>query len=113
MSLKDRIERDNDAVFMNMGHFAQVHTWNGRPFKCVPDEETALKRKNNNVVDLSWDNNTREVILYVSKGEFPGKPIPNEMGIFDKRQMKILQVQENMGLLEICLVAFEPKVNGR
>ena len=113
MSLRARIEKDNSRLFVNLNHFAEVHTWNGRPFKCVPDEETALKRKNNNVVDLSWDNNTREVILHVPAGEFPGKPIPNESGIFDKRQMKILQVQENMGMLEILLVAFEPKVVGR
>ena len=52
MALSDRIAQDNTRIFMNAGHFAEEHTWNGIPFSCVPDEEAALKRKNNNVVDL-------------------------------------------------------------
>ena len=112
MSLKDRIAQDNSRLFMQMGHFAEVHYWNGRPFRCVPDEETALKRKNNNVVDLSWDNNTTEVLIYVPESAFPGKAIPNEHGIFDKKPMKILQVQNDMGMLAILLVANEAKVVG-
>lgn len=112
MSLKDRIAQDNSRLFMQMGHFAEVHYWNGRPFRCVPDEETALKRKNNNVVDLSWDNNTTEVLIYVPESDFPGKAIPNEHGIFDKKPMKILQVQNDMGMLAILLVANEAKVVG-
>ena len=60
MPLKDRIQADVKRVFMNHSHFAEYHTWNGRRFQCVTDDETALKRKNNNVVDLNWDNNTTE-----------------------------------------------------
>lgn len=113
MSLRARIEKDNSRLFVNLNHFAEVHTWNGRPFCCVVDEEAALKRKNNNVVDLSWDNNTMETMIYVAEDEFPGTPTPNEHGIFDRRQMKILQVQNDMGMLAILLVAYEPKVMGR
>lgn len=113
MSLKEKIEKDNRRLFMNRNHFAEMHTWNGSPFKCVVDEDAALKRKNNNVVDLSWDNNTTETMIYVPAGEFPGVPVPNEHGIFDRRQMKILQVQEDMGMLAILMVAYEPKVVGR
>ena len=63
VSLKDRIERDISNVFMNMDHFAEVHYWNGFAITCVPDEEAALKRKNNNVNDISWDNNSREILI--------------------------------------------------
>lgn len=109
MALKDRIARDNTRIFMNTGHFAEEHTWNGIPFTCVTDEETALKRKNNNVVDLSWDNNTRETVVYVPAERFPGSAIPNEHIFFDSMPMKILQVQDDMGMLSIVLVAYEPK----
>lgn len=109
MSLKDKIASDRHTVFMQTGHFADEHTWNGMPFICVADEEQALKRKNNNVNDISWDNNTREVIIYVPKEDFPGRAIPNERGFFDGRPVKILQVQDDMGMYGIALVANYPR----
>jgi len=109
MALVDRIQRDIANVFMNHGQFAEWHTWNGRRFQCVPDDEVALKRKNNNVVDLSWDNNTTETLLYTPVEGFPGRPIPNEHIIFDNRPMKVLQVQEDMGMYTILLMSNDPK----
>lgn len=105
MALVDRIDRDILRVFINHKHFASWHSWNGQRFQCVVDEESALKRKNNNVVDLGWDNNTREVLVYVRADEFPGRPQPNDHGHFDNKPMKILQVNEDMGMLCIALVA--------
>ena len=109
MSLKDRIAKDNHRVFMNKGHYADMHTWNGIPFTCVTDEESALKRKNNNVNDVSWDNNTREILIYVPTESLPGRAEPNEFVLFDNRQMKVPQVNEDMGMLSIVLVANYPK----
>lgn len=109
MALCDRIEKDITRVFMNHNHFASWHTWNGVRFQCVTDEEAALKRKNNNAVDVSWDNNTTETILYVRKEEFPGRVMPNEHGFFDNRSVKILQVNEDMGMLSIAIVSNYPK----
>ena len=94
---------------MNTQHFASTHTWNGIPFICVTDEESALKRKNNNVVDLSWDNNTREIMIYVPEEDFPGRAVPNEHGWFDNMDMRILQVNSDMGMLTIVLVAMMPR----
>jgi len=109
MALKDKIQADLTRVFMNLNHFAEEHTWNGRKFVCVTDEESALKRKNNNVNDISWDNNTTETLVYVPKDKFPGRAMPNEHGFFDRKPVKILQVNEDMGMLCICLVANYPK----
>lgn len=109
MALKDRILADIQRVYMNFEHFAETHTWNGRRFTCVVDEETALKRKNNNVVDLSWDNNTTETLIYTPVDGFPGRALPNEHIIFDTRPMKVLQVQNDMGMYTILLMAQEPK----
>lgn len=109
MALIDKIAADNQKVFQNRNQFASWHTWNGVKFSCVTDEETAMKRKNNNVVDISWDNNTTETVLYVCRDDFPGRPAPNEHGFFDRKPMKILQVNEDMGMLTILLVANEAK----
>lgn len=109
MSLKDRIEADRSRVFLRHDHFAGTHTWNGIPFVCVTDEETALKRKNNNVNDISWDNNTRETVVYVREEDWPGRKVPNEHGFFDNAHMKIMQIQSDMGMLTIVLSTVLPK----
>lgn len=109
MALCDRIAEDVTRVYMNRGHFATEHTWNGKRFTCVVDEETALKRKNNNVVDLSWDNNTTETLIYTPVEGFPGRAMPNEHVLLDNRQMQVLQVQEDMGMYTILLLSRDPK----
>jgi len=112
MPLNERIHADIGRVFMNMDHFAETHTWNGKPITCVPDEETALKRKNNNVVDVSWDNNTTEILIYTPVEGFPGRVTPNETVYFDLKPMRVLQVQSDMGMYTILMVANEPKALG-
>lgn len=107
--LKDRVEADRRRVFMNRGQFASRHTWNGRPFTCVTDDEEALKRKNNNVNDISWDNNTMEATLYLPAEDWPGRRVPNEHGYLDNIPMKIQQIQDDMGMLTIVLSTYSPK----
>lgn len=111
MALKDRIAEDIDRIFMQMDHFAEIHYWNGIAITCVPDDEDSLKRKNNNVNDISWDNNTRQILIHTPLSTFPGgrEPEPNTHIMFDKRPMKVLDIQHNMGLLDIMLIALDPR----
>lgn len=112
MSLKDRIAADRKRIFLRTDHFAETHTWNGIPFSCVTDDEAALKRKNNNVNDISWDNNTMETIVYVREEDWPGGRVPNTHGWFDHMHMKIMQIQEDIGMLAIVLSTVSPKAVG-
>lgn len=110
MALKDRIQADINRVFMRMDHFAEEHYWNGEKITCVPDEEEALKRKNNNVNDISWDNNTRNILIHTPLDSFPGgEPEPNTHVVFDQKPMKVLDVSHNMGMLDIRLVAADAR----
>ena len=109
MALKDRIQSDRDRVFINPNHFATTHTWNGRTFNCVVDEDEALKRKNNNVNDISWDNNRQETFIYVREEDWPGRRVPNEHGWLDNRECKIEQIHSNMGILGILFISINPK----
>lgn len=109
MSLKDRILSDIDRVFINKQHFASEHTWNGKPITCVVDDDIALKRKNNNVVDVSWDNNSTETLIFVPVKDFPGRLQPNEHILFDGKGMKVSQFNENGGVYEILLVSQEAR----
>lgn len=111
MALKDRIASDINRVFMQKNHFAETHYWNGHEIICVPDEEEALKRKNNNVNDISWDNNIRDILIHTPLLGFPGnrEPEPNTHVFLDNRSMKVLDVQHNMGMLDIRLTAADPR----
>ncbi len=112
MALKDLIAEHRAKVFINMNHFATTHTWNGVSFPCVVDDEEALKRKNNNVNDISWDNNRTETFIYVRDEDWPGRKVPNEHGFFDNQHFKIEQIHMNMGILGILLVSIVPKAIG-
>lgn len=110
MSLNDLIETHNTELFMNHEHFAEWHTWNGVRIQTVVDEETALKRKNNNVNDISWDNNVSETLIYTPVKGFPGKPKINTMVVYDGKSMLVRQSQEDMGMYTIVLTSQEAKV---
>jgi len=111
MSLKDRIANDINRTFMRVDHFAETHYWNGYEITCVPDEQEALKRKNNNVNDISWDNNTREILIYTPLADFPGgrEPEPNTHVMFDKKPMIVVEVDNNLGVIGIHLKALDPR----
>ena len=96
---------------MRMDHFAETHFWNGIPITCIPDEEEALKRKNNNVNDISWDNNMRQLLIHTPLETFPGgrEPEPNTQVMFDNKPMTVLEVVHNMGVLGIYLIARDPR----
>lgn len=110
MALRDRVANDIGRCFLRAQHFAETRHWNGVPILCVPDEEMALKRKNNNVSDISWDNNTRSVVLHTPLEGFPGgrEPEPNTHVMLDNRQMRVVSVAVNMGVLDITLSAADP-----
>lgn len=110
MSLVEKIERDIGRCFMRTDHFGEIHYWNGFEITCVPDEEDALKRKNNNVNDISWDNNTRNLLIHTPLASFPGgEPEPNTHVMFDRKPMMVKDVVHNMGVLGIYLTALDPR----
>ena len=103
MALKDRIPRDNLSIFMNTDHFANTHTWNGETFTCVEDDTEALKRKNNNVNDIGWQEDTVDKVLFVPEDSLPARAQPNEQVIFDDVLMRVSNVIDAIGMKEIHL----------
>ena len=103
MALKDRIARDSTKLFMNQEHFADVHSWNGLQFICVADDTEALKRKNNNLIDVSFEGNTVDKVIFVPEDSLPGRAQPNEQVVFDGVLMKVMNVIDSMGMKEIHL----------
>ncbi|MBR3740533.1 MAG: hypothetical protein IKN04_08740 [Clostridia bacterium] len=103
MALKDRIPLDNHNIFMNRDHFATDHTWNGIPFVCLSDDLEALKRKNNNVNDISWDGNTLDIVIFVPEDSLPARAQPNEAVILDNMQVRVINILDAVGMKEIHL----------
>jgi len=112
MSLKDRIINDRSRVFMQMNHYASVHTWNGIPFCCMVDDDEAVRRKNSNVNDIAWDNEHTETFIYVLEEEWPGRKVQGDQGWFDNRTYKIEQIHTNGGILGILLVSITSRPLG-
>lgn len=94
MALKDRINRDNRNIFMNLDHIAEVHTWNGVQFTCVPDDT--------NTKHIQF-NNLAQKVIFVPVDSLPGRAQPNEFIIFDNVQMRVIDVVDADGMKEIYL----------
>lgn len=91
---------------MNTDQFAEEeHTWNGVKFTCVPDDTEALKRKNNNVNDISWQENVVDKVIFVPEDSLPARAQPNEQVIFDNVMMRVVDVIDAIGMKEIHLNA--------
>ena len=106
MALKDRIPRDNYKVFMNLDHFGEEHTWNGVTIECVEDDTEALKRKNNNVNDLSWDNDVVDKVIFVPEDSLPSRAQPNEFVIYDGIQMRISSYSQSSGVSSLSAIPY-------
>ena len=112
MALKDRIPRDNHAIFMNRDHFAEEHTWNGVRFTCVQDDNEALYRKYMTVDEMSWNNNKLEMVLSVPEDSLPARAQPNEFVLLDDHQMRVNYVVDAIGMKEIHLTSGWTKGGG-
>lgn len=111
MSLKGRIADDISRIYMRLDHFAETHYWNGQEIVCVPDEELAAKKASNDSREISWASNSRNVLIHTPLATFPGgvEPEINSTVIFDKKQMRVISVEHNMGVLGITLSAYDPR----
>lgn len=110
MSLKDRIGADISRVFVNMAQFGEEHYWNGVKIYTVPDEEEALKRKKLDANEIGWDATTRTIMLHVALEGFPGgEPEPNTQVILDRKPMRVIDVNNNLGMLDIVLTSADAR----
>lgn len=111
MSLKGRIADDISRIFMQADHFAETHYWNGQPIICVPDEELSTKKSSADSREVSWAANGRSLLIHTPLESFPGgaEPEINSQIVFDRKQMRVVNVEHNMGMLGIMLRAYDPR----
>lgn len=97
MSLKERIQWDNQHLFFDPSAFGEEHLINGKPFLVVEDSDQLKK--------YSLDGLSQgEILLYVPVQE--GLPrLEAGMSLFyDGKRATVLGVSDQMGVLEVSLM---------
>lgn len=106
MSLRENIFSDISTVFMRDDEFAEDHIFNGKLIRCMVDQDSNLKRKNNNVLDISWDTNRTELHLYIPDSQLDTRPEINTEVLLDGESWRILSCDAEMGMYVVTLTQY-------
>lgn len=101
MSLKDAIQHDIEAVFMNEGEFMSVRTVNGRPVRCVTDQTQGAKLDSR--ADASFDANEDTTEIYMVAADLGARPLVNMDMLIDGEMWRVTRVSDEEGIYLIGL----------
>lgn len=104
MTLRENIQNDISEVFMRDDEFAEDHVYNGKVIRCIIDQDADLKRKNNNVLDINWDNNHAQIHLFVGDDQLDARPEINTEVLLDGQSWRVMICDYEMGMYVITLV---------
>ncbi len=107
MALKDQIEKDNEAVFLDMDDFGEMHELNGDSCKCILQGDSVVQ-------ELSigaGERNTYPIVygadltVNVQTKDLYEVPVYGQTFKVDDTCYLVDSVKEDMGMLTIGLVA--------
>lgn len=107
MPLKDRIERDNEKVFINIDEFGTMHRWNDEEILCVVDSDIRTRHNRLNIIDNSFDVVMDELTIYARTKDIGYLPNAMDQVYFDGRDCRVLSAHDEMGIMEIGLRVFD------
>ena len=99
MSFKEQIQKDLDAVFLNLEDFAELHRVEGVQIAVVVDSDRLNKLKQGQILGLV----EADMLLMGKKADFPANLEPGRLLNVDGREMIVENSGENMGLVEVAL----------
>ena len=99
MSFKEQIQKDLDAVFLNLEDFAELHRVEGVQIAVVVDSDRLDKLKQGQILGLV----EADMLLMGKKADFPANLEPGRLLNVDGREMLVENSGENMGLVEVAL----------
>lgn len=99
MSFKEQIQKDLDAVFLNLEDFAELHRVEGVKIAVVVDSDRLNKLKQGHILGLV----EADMLLMGKKADFPANLEPGRLLNVDGREMIVENSGENMGLVEVAL----------
>lgn len=99
MSFKEQIERDLDAVFLNLDDFGERHRVEGKEITVVVDNDQLNKLKKGQILGLV----EADMLLMGKAADFPEDLEPGNLLNVDGRELLIELSGEDMGLVEVAL----------
>ena len=99
VSFKDQIQKDLDAVFLNLDEFAELHKIEGVQIPVVIDDDRLQNLKQGQILGLV----EADMLLMGKKSDFPANLEPGRLLNVDGREMIVASSGCDMGLVEVAL----------
>lgn len=99
MSFKEQIQKDLDAVFLNLDEFAELHHIEGVQIPVVIDDDRLQNLKQGQILGLV----EADMLLMGKKSDFPANLAPGRLLNVDGREMIVANSGCDMGLVEVAL----------
>lgn len=99
MSFKELIQKDLDAVFLNLDEFAELHRVEGKQIPVVVDNDQLIKLKQGQILGLV----EADMLLMGKETDFPDDIEPGSLLNVDGREYIVTNSGKDMGLVEVAL----------
>ncbi|HDL8115202.1 TPA: sugar transporter [Yersinia enterocolitica] len=105
---KAQLRRDN-AMFINPLEFGEEYLINGIAMIAVLDTDLIHERNKRSYAEFAEGVHQGEISLFVERKNFVRLPEKEELITINNRRYKVSEVLNNMGVLELTLIA---NING-
>ena len=99
MGFKEQIQKDLDAVFLNLGEFAELHRVEGKEIAVVVDNDQLTQLKKGQILGLV----EADMLLMGRESDFPANLPPGRLLNVDGRELIVQNSGKDMGLIEVAL----------
>lgn len=99
MSFKEQIQKDLDAVFLNLDEFAELHRIEGKKIAVVVDNDQLQQLKKGQILGLV----EADMLIMGKESDFPADLEPGRLLNVDGRELIVENSGTDMGLVEVAL----------
>lgn len=99
MNFKEQIRQDLDAVFLNLGEFAELHRIEGKQVAAVVDDDELREYKKGQILDMV----EADMLILAKADDLPRDLDPGRLLNVDGREMLVVKAGNDMGLAEVAL----------
>lgn len=100
MGFKEQIQKDLDAVFLNLDEFAELHRIEGAEIPVVVDSDQLNKLKKGQILG----NIEADMLIMGRESDFPADLEPGRPLNVDGRELIVANSGNDMGLVEVALI---------
>lgn len=107
MNLKEAIQKDNQAVFLNPDEFGELKNIDGVELMVVIDNDIINERSRFYLANESLGVFRSTITFFIRKDDLGYTPVENQLMDFDDKPYILSNVFENLGIFEITIEANE------